>query len=53
MRGQPRRSVVAVLYEGADDEAVVVVERVRGVVGVHLLLIIAPAMIADFVAKVV
>lgn len=38
--------------EATDDEAVVVVEGVCRAIGVHLLFIVAPAMVADFVAEV-
>ena len=41
------------MHETADYEAVVMVEGVSGVVGVHLALVVAPAMVAFFVAEVV
>lgn len=53
MRGQAGRGVGSVFDETADDEAVVVVEGVCRAVRVHLLFVVAPAMVADFMAEVV
>lgn len=52
MRSQARRGVGAVLYEAAHDKAVIMVERVRGVVCVVLLFVVAPAVVAELVSEV-
>ena len=53
MGRQPGGRIATVLHEAAHDEAIVVVERVGWAVCVHLLLIVAPAMVAYLMAKVV
>lgn len=52
MRGQTRTGICAVLHESTDDKPVVMVEGVCGVVGIILLLIVSPAVVAEFVPKV-
>jgi hypothetical protein len=53
VRRQTRRRVAAVLHQRAHNQTASVVERVRGRVRVHLLLPVAPAVVAELVAEVV
>jgi hypothetical protein len=52
VRCQTRRSVTSILNECSKYEAVIAVEQIGGVVRVHLLFIVAPTMIADFMTEV-
>ena len=53
VRRQTRRGIRSVLDETAHDQAVVVVERVGSIIGVVLLLVVAPAVVALLVSKIV
>lgn len=52
MGGQPGRSIAAILHQATDNEAIVMVKGVGRIVGIHLLLIIAPTVVTYFMAEV-